>query len=167
MSAFLPAPWMMVVRVLVDLDLLGLAELAELEVLELQAQVLADHGAAGQDRHVAEHGLAAIAEARGLDRGDVQHAPQLVDDQGGQGLALDVLGDDQQRLARLGDLLEQGDQLAQAADLLLVKQDQCVLEEDLHRGRRGHEVGAQVALVELHALDEFEHGARRSCLPRR
>ena len=109
MSAFLPAPWMMVVRVLVDLDLLGLAKLAELKVFQLQAQVFADHGAAGQDRHVAEHGLAAVAKARGLDRGDVENAPQLVDDQGGQGLALDVLGDDQERLARLGDLLEQGD----------------------------------------------------------
>ena len=110
--------------VLVDLDLLGLAELAELEVLQLQPQVLADHRAAGQDRHVAEHRLAAVAEAGGLDGADVEHAAQLVDDQGGQGLALDVLGDDQERLARLGDLLEQRDHLAEAADLLLVKQDQ-------------------------------------------
>ena len=121
--------------VLVDLDLLGLAELRELEVLQLQAQVLADHRAAGEDGHVAEHRLAAVAEPGGLDRGDVEHAAELVDDQGRQRLALDVLGDDQQRLARLGDLLQQGDHLAEAADLLLVKQDQGILEDDLHGGR--------------------------------
>ena len=57
--------------------------------------------AAGQDGDVAQHRLAAVAEARGLHRADVQHAAELVDDQGRQRLALDVLGDDQQRLARL------------------------------------------------------------------
>ena len=74
--------------------------------------------------HVAEHRLAAVAEAGGLDRADVEHAAQLVDDQGRERLALDVLGDDQERLARLRDLLEQRNHLAKAADLLLVKQDQ-------------------------------------------
>ena len=71
----------------------------QLDVLELDAQVLADELAAGEDGDVAQHGLAAVAEARGLDRADVQHAAQLVDHQRRQGLALDVLGDDQQRLA--------------------------------------------------------------------
>ena len=70
-----------------------------------------------------QHGLAAIAEARGLDGADVQHAAQLVDDQRGQGFAFDVLGDDQQRLARLGHFFQQRHQLAQIADLLFVDQD--------------------------------------------
>ena len=48
-----------------------------------------------------QHRLAAVAEAGRLDRDGVERAADLVDDQGGQGLALDVLGDDQQRLARL------------------------------------------------------------------
>ena len=94
--------------VLVDLDLLGPAELLELEVLELEAQVFADHRAAGEDGHVAEHRLAAIAEAGGLDGADVEHAAELVDDQGGQRFALDVLGDDQQRLARLATFSSSG-----------------------------------------------------------
>ena len=54
------------------------------------------------DGDVAEHRLAAVAEAGGLDRADVEHAAELVDDQDRQRLALDVLGDDQQRLAGLG-----------------------------------------------------------------
>jgi hypothetical protein len=59
---------MIVVSSLVDDDLLGLAELVELDVLELDAEVLGDRLAAGQDRDVLEHGLAAVAEARRLDR---------------------------------------------------------------------------------------------------
>ena len=39
---------------------------------------------------------------------DLQRAAQLVDHQRGERLALDVLGDDEQRLAALRDLLEDG-----------------------------------------------------------
>ena len=85
--------------VLVDRDLLGLAEVLELDVLELDAEVLGDGLAAGQDRDVLEHRLAAIAEARRLDRRGLQRAAQLVDDERRQRLALDVLGDDEQRAA--------------------------------------------------------------------
>ena len=38
-------------------------------------------------------------------------AAELVDDEGRQGLALDVLGDDEERLAGLRDLLEQREQV--------------------------------------------------------
>ena len=62
----------MIVRaLLLDADRLGLAELLERDVLQLEAEVLADELAAGQDGDVAEHGLAAVAEAGGLDRADV------------------------------------------------------------------------------------------------
>jgi hypothetical protein len=54
--------------------------------------------AAGEDRDVLEHGLAAVTEARRLDGGHVQRATQLVHHERGQGLALDVLGDDDERL---------------------------------------------------------------------
>ena len=97
MSAFLPAPWMIVVLSLLTLTCLALPSCVELKVLQLQAQVFADHRAAGQDRHVAEHRLAAVAESRCLDRADVEHAAQLVDDQGRQRFAFDFLGDDQER----------------------------------------------------------------------
>ena len=93
--------------VLVDGHLLGAAEHVERDVLELDAEVLGDHLAAGEDGDVLEHGLAAVAEARRLDGGDLEAAAQLVDDERGQRLALDVLGDDQQRLAGLHHRLEQ------------------------------------------------------------
>jgi hypothetical protein len=77
-------------------------------LLELHAEIFRDHLAAGQDRDVLQHGLAAIAEARRLDGRDLQAAAQLVDDERGQRLAFDVLGDDQQRLLRLDDRSSSG-----------------------------------------------------------
>jgi hypothetical protein len=85
-------------------------------------------------------------------------AAELVDDQGGQRLALDVLGDDQQRLARLRDLLQDRDEVLDRRDLLLVDQDVGVLQDRLHRRRVGDEVGAEVAPVELHPLDPLDLG---------
>jgi hypothetical protein len=57
---------------------------------------LRDDGAAGEDGHVGEHRLAPDGEARSFDDHGLEGAFQLVDDQGRQGLALDVLGDDEQ-----------------------------------------------------------------------
>ena len=114
--------------VLGDGDLLGLAEHVEGDVLELDAEVFADQLAAGQDGDVFQHGLAAIAEARRLDRRDPQAAAQLVDHQGGQGFAFDVLGDDQQRTARLDHRFQHRQQGLQRGELLFEEQDQRLFE---------------------------------------
>src|SRR5690606_41474824 len=67
--------------VLVDNDPLRLAEVRNDRVLELEADLLADHLAARQDRDVLEHGLPAITEAGRLHRTDAPRAAQLVDHQ--------------------------------------------------------------------------------------
>src|SRR5207302_7161288 len=54
---------------LLDADLLGLAEHVERDVLELDAEILADDLTTRQDRDVFEHRFAAITKARRLDRG--------------------------------------------------------------------------------------------------
>ena len=97
-----------------------------------------------------------IAEARRLDRQHVERAAQLVDHQGGQRLAVDVLGDDQQRAAGLGDLFEHRQEFADVRDLLVVQQDEGVLEQGLLLLGVVDEVGREVAAVELHAFDHFE-----------
>ena len=114
--------------------------------------------AAGEDGDVLEHGLAAIAEARRLDGRDLEAAAQLVDDERGQRLALDVLGDDEQRLARLHHGLEHRQHGLQARELLLVDQDVRALELRHHLVGVGDEVGREVAAIELHALDDVELG---------
>ena len=91
-SLVLPAPSTIVVLSLSMVIFLGVAQVLDLHVLELDAEVFGDGLAAGQDRDVFEHGLAAIAEARCLHRGALQRAAQLVHHQRRQGFALNVLG---------------------------------------------------------------------------
>ena len=52
-------------------------------------------------------------------------------------------------------LLEHGQQIFHRANLLLVDQDDRILEDDFHALRVGHEVGRQVAAVELHDPDRW------------
>ncbi len=144
--------------VLGDGDAAGGAEHVQTGLVELEADLLGDDGRTGEGGDVAEHGLAAVAEARGLHRDGVEGAADLVDDEGGERLALDVLGDDQERLgaAGLDDLLQQREQLLDGADLALVDQDVRVVEDGLHTLLVGHHVRGQVALVEGHALGELQ-----------
>src|SRR5439155_6203942 len=67
--------------VLGDDDLAGLAQEVQGGVLELEADLLGDDLATGEDGDVVEHGLAAVAEAGGLDRDGLEGAADLVDDQ--------------------------------------------------------------------------------------
>src|SRR6267154_601393 len=147
--------------VLVDGDLLGAAEILKLHVLELDAEVFGDGLAAGEGGDVFEHGLAAVAKARGLDGGALQRAAELVHHEGGQRFAFDVLSDDQEGLAHLGGLLEQREQVLHRADFLFVDEDANVLEDAFHALGVGDEVGGEVAAVELHAFDDFEGGLHR------
>src|SRR5207342_1785327 len=139
-----------------DLDLLGAAQVLERGLLQRQADFLGDHGAAGQRRHVFQHRLATITEARRLDRADLDNAADGVDHQGRQRFAFDFLGDDQQRLARLGHAFQHRQQVAHVGDLLVVQEDERVVQLGRHRLLVVDEVRRQVAAVELHALDHVE-----------
>ena len=66
---------------LVNLDLACTAEHRQLDILEFDAEVGGNHGAAGQRRDILQHFLAAVAEARRLDRAEVQRTAQLVEQQ--------------------------------------------------------------------------------------
>src|SRR6202521_3548397 len=147
--------------VLVDGDLLGAAEVLKLHVLEFDAEVFCDGLAAREGGDVFEHGLAAVAEARGLDGGALQRAAELVDDQSRQRFAFDVLGDDQEGLAHLGGLLEQRKKILHRADFLFVDEDANVFEDAFHALGVGDEVGRKVAAVKLHAFDYFKGGLHR------
>ena len=123
MSAFLPAPSMIVVSSFVDADLLGGAQHVQLHVLELDAEVFADDLAAGDDGDVFEHRLAAIAEARRLHGRNLEAAAQLVDDERRQRFAFDFFGDDEQRTSRLHHRFQDRQHRLQAGELLLVDED--------------------------------------------
>src|SRR5690606_22523766 len=139
-----------------DANALRGAEVVELHLLEREAHFLGDHLAAREDRDVLQHRLAAVAEARRLRRSDLQDAAQVIDDERRERLALDVLGDDHQRLPGLRDRLEHRQQIADARDLLVVQQHVRVLELRRHRLLVVDEVRRQIPAVELHAFDELE-----------
>src|SRR5579883_3475445 len=142
--------------VLGQADLLRRAQELQRDVLELDAEIFADDLPAGEDRDVLQHRLAAIAEARSLHRRDLEPAAQLVHDERGKRLALDILGDDEQRTAGLNHRLEQRQHGLQARQLLLMQKDVRVLELGHHLLGVGDEVGREIAAVELHALDDLE-----------
>ena len=105
---------------------------------------------------VLQHGLAAVTEARSLDGRDLEAATELVDDERGESLALDVLGDDEQRLRGLDDGLEDRQHGLERGELLLVQEDINVLQFSDHLVGVGDEVGREIAAVELHAFDDIE-----------
>lgn len=84
--------------VLGDGDFADLAEIVELDVFELDVSRLgAEDQAAGRDGHVLEGVLPVVSKAWGLDSDNLEADLEPVDDQGGQSLAIDVLGNDDER----------------------------------------------------------------------
>lgn len=65
----------------------------------------ADHGTTGQDCDILQHSFSSVTIAGSLNGYYVESTTQLVNDQGGQCLALYILSDDQQLSAGLNDLL--------------------------------------------------------------
>ena len=114
--------------VVVDDDLLGLAQVGQLHRVELDAEVLEDRRRAGEDGDVAKHRLAAIAVARGLHGAHVQDAAKLVHHQRRERFAFNILGDDQQRLARFRNRLEQRHEVLGVRDFFFVDQDERIFE---------------------------------------
>jgi hypothetical protein len=93
------------------------------------ANFFSNHFTARQDGDVFQHGLAAIAKARGLNRTHFQDAADGVHHQRRQGFAFDVFGNDQQGAAGLGHLLQRGQQVTDVADFLVVQQHVRVLQD--------------------------------------
>ncbi len=88
----------------------------------------------------------------------LERAAEPVDDERRQGLAFDIFGDDQQRLAGVDHRFQQRDHFLDVRDLLLVDEDVAIFEHALHRLRIGDEVRREIAAVELHALDPLDLG---------
>ncbi len=122
----------------------------------MQPQFLGHDLAAGEDGQVLHHGFAAIAVTGRLHGRAGQHAADLIHDERRQRVSLHILRDDQQRSVCLGELLQQRHEVLQEADLLVVEQHHRLFQFYLHLLGVGHEVGRQVALVELQSLHDFQ-----------
>src|SRR6204780_4745292 len=137
-------------------DLLRLAQVVQRHFLERQADLVRNHGTAGEYADVGQHRLATIAEARSLHRRDLEDAADVVHHQGRERFALDIFSDHQQRTTRLGDAFQHRQQLADIADLLVYQQYVRLLPLGGLIGLVVDEIRRQVATVELHAFDHLE-----------
>src|SRR5271169_106881 len=90
---------------LLDHHLLGAAERVKGDLIELDAEIIGNGSAAGENCNVFKQCFASVAETGRLDGRNPHSAAQLVDNERGERLALDVLGNDEQRLARAQDRL--------------------------------------------------------------
>src|SRR5690606_8581115 len=145
--------------VLGDDDLAGTAEQVERGVLELEADLFGDDLTTGEDRDVLQLGLAAVAEAGSLDGGRLEDAADLVEHESRERLTLDVLSDDDELLAVLDHLVDDGEKVLDVRDLRVGDEDVGLLEDRLLAVGVRDEVRVQVALVEAHTLGQLELGA--------
>ncbi len=143
---------------LVHLHLAGAAQLVNGGVLQIQAHFLRDDLAAGQGGNVHQHLLAAVTEAGSLYGHAHKGAPQAVENQGGQGLALNVLSNNQQLFAGLDNLLQQGQNLLDIGNLLVSNQDVGLIQISHHLVRVCGHIGGHIAPVEHHALNHLAVG---------
>ncbi|MNE13675.1 hypothetical protein D3C80_1065170 [compost metagenome] len=136
----------------------NLAQLGQLQVVEIDAQFSRHHCGPRKYSYVLKHFLAPITIPGSLHRHGAQHSANLIDHQCGQGFAVDVLGDHHQRLAALGHLFEQWQQVSQRTNLVIAQQYTRIGEFDLHLFGVGDKVRGHVPPVETHAIHDVDHG---------
>ena len=79
-----------------DFNAFGLTQVFQSCLFQSQAHFFGNHGAAGQDGDVLQHGFAAVAEARCFHGHGFQNAADAVHHQSRQGFAFHVFRDNQQ-----------------------------------------------------------------------
>jgi hypothetical protein len=156
-SAFLPAPSTMVVFSLVDRDLLGAAQHVQGDVFELDAEVFGDHLAAGQDAMSSSMALRRSPKPGALTAAILRPPRSL--------LTTSVASaSPSTSSAMISSGLRTARPLPAAAAWpagwrASSRAAGCrVFQFGDHLVGVGHEVGRQVAAVELHAFDDFEFG---------
>mgnify|MGYP000069535701 CR=1 FL=1 len=95
-----------------DDDLARGTEMFQGCLFQTQASLSGNYLATDQNGNILQHGLAPIPETRCLDGGGFDDAAHRINHQGRQRFPLNVLGNHQQRLPRLGYGLQQGQQIA-------------------------------------------------------
>src|SRR6516162_8847218 len=105
---------------LVDHHLLGAAQHVKLHALKLDAKILGDRSADGQDGDILQHGFAAITEAGSLNGRNLETAPQFIDDESRERLTFHILGNDEKRFAGLYYGLQERQKLIKRRQFLFI-----------------------------------------------
>merc|ERR1719162_1125159 len=127
----------------------------------MPALFLGNNGCASQKSKVLHCRLAAVSESGCLNCANLDTRSKFVDHKGRQCLALDVLGDDQQRTLAFDDGFQNGDKLLKTADLLFDQQDVGIFQYGCLCFGIGDKVGTDVSTLEFHSLDDFQFVVQR------
>src|SRR5579859_8061570 len=149
--------------VLVDRHGSGSTQVAEVGAFQLVPLFFADHDPLGEDGDVLQHFLAAIAKAGSLNGSDLDRTTKFVDHQRSQCFTFQVFGDDHQRTTALSHLFQDVKDIFHRGDLLIVDKDIRVLQLGFHLFAVGHEIGGEIATVELHTFHYFNGSVGALC----
>ena len=141
--------------VFVDGNLLGTTQHIEGSGIEFETLLLRDNDTAGKYGYIFEHLFATVAKARSLDSTYLQRTTQTVYYQRSQSLAVDVLGNDEQRTTALCRCLQYGKHIFQCRYFLVIDEDVGVLHLALHLLGVGNEIGRDITAVELHTFNNL------------
>jgi len=97
----------------------------------------ADEFTTGDDGKIAHHGLRRSPEPGAFTAQMFQHAAQLFTTRAASASRFDVFGDDEQRLTRSDNFIQERQELGQVCDLLLVEKNQGIFLDGLQCGRVG------------------------------
>src|SRR6266568_230181 len=149
--------------VLVDDDLFRRAEILNLDVLQLDAEIFCDRTALSEGCDIVQHRLPAIAKARSFHGRRLQRAPQLVHNECCERFTFDVFSDNQQGAPHLRHLFQDRQKVFHRADLFFHNQDEAIFQYTLHPVRVGHKVRRQITTIELHPFDQVHRGLESLC----
>ena len=139
----------------INTNFFSYTKISELDTFELDAQVLENSLRIGQDGNIFQHRLAAVSVTWSLDRTDLQNPSHLINNESGQRLTLDILGNNQQREAGLRRFFEQWNQRLGTANLIFVNQNPTIIELDNLIVDIGDEMRRQISSLKLHPLHQL------------
>ena len=132
------------------------AKLIQLRLFQIQTEFFRNHLAACEDCNILKHCFSSVAIAGCLDCNYVEGSAQLVNDQCGKSLALDILRDDQQFSTGLNDLLKDRKDLLNVADLLICDQDIRIFQNCFHLIHIGSHICGDITSVKLHTFYQIQ-----------
>ena len=129
--------------------------------LKLKAKLLGDYLSAGQNRDIPEHLFSSVAVTRRLYTNYGEGSAQLIHNESGESLALDILRNNQQLAAGLYNLLQKGKNLLDIGNLLVSDQNVGIVKICLHLLHIRCHICGNISAVKLHTFYQVQFGLHR------
>ena len=134
------------------------AQILDGYAIQLTANFLGDNLTTGKDSNILQHSLTAITKARSLNSQSLESTTELINNDGSQSLAIQILSNNNQLLAHLNNLLQNRQNLVDGGNLLVGNQDIWIVHNGFHLIGISNHVRRDITTVELHALYNGQAG---------